>query len=153
MVLCFFLLINWSSYAQTKEDLKFIIETNPVNGKEKKKGNKFFANESSEIKLGILGAIRFYQLFISTQDVPVCNFTLSCSRFGVSAIKKYGFFYGILMTSDRLQRCNGLGRRYYHADLKTGLAVDYPIDYYYLWHNLDEQKALASDIHNNKDKD
>ncbi|NIA29052.1 MAG: membrane protein insertion efficiency factor YidD [Actinobacteria bacterium] len=74
-----------------------------------------------------MGCIRFYQLFISSQDIPVCNFTPSCSKFGMAAIKKYGVFYGGLMTFDRLQRCNGLGRKYYPIHPVTDKSYD-PIE-------------------------
>ncbi len=53
-----------------------------------------------------LGAIIIYQKIISPQAGGVCNFTPSCSGFGLEAIKKYGAIEGILMTSDRLQRCH-----------------------------------------------
>ena len=53
-----------------------------------------------------LGAIIIYQKIISPQAGGVCNFTPSCSGFGLEAIKKYGVIEGILMTSDRLQRCH-----------------------------------------------
>lgn len=53
-----------------------------------------------------LGAIIIYQKIISPQQGGVCNFTPSCSQFGLQAIKKYGIVEGILMTSDRLQRCH-----------------------------------------------
>ncbi|MFH1860191.1 MAG: membrane protein insertion efficiency factor YidD [bacterium] len=53
-----------------------------------------------------LGAIIIYQRIISPQQGGVCNFTPSCSQFSLQAIKKYGISKGILMTSDRLQRCH-----------------------------------------------
>ncbi len=61
----------------------------------------------SEIKLFLLGSVKLYQTVISSQDMSVCNFTPSCSHFSVQALQKAGFLKGLLLTSDRLQRCNG----------------------------------------------
>lgn len=52
--------------------------------------------------------IRLYQTVVSSQDAPSCNFYPSCSHFGMDAIRKAGFIKGTLLTSDRLQRCNGI---------------------------------------------
>lgn len=47
-----------------------------------------------------------YRNTLSKVRGPVCNFTPSCSRFSQEAIQKYGFAKGLLMTTDRLQRCS-----------------------------------------------
>jgi Uncharacterized conserved protein len=51
--------------------------------------------------------IRLYQFFLSDIQPDVCNFRndISCSKFGRKAVERYGI-WGILMASDRLQRCN-----------------------------------------------
>ena len=108
------------------------MKNNPIDTKEEKEAFNFTLNEASEVKLAFMGLIRLYQLFISSQDKNVCIFTFSCSRFGMEAVRKYGIFFGTLMSSDRIQRCNGIGRRYYPIDFETGLSVDFPIDNYYL---------------------
>lgn len=125
-------LLNVSAFSQFKDELTFIINHSPATAERKVKSLSLFKNETSELKLAFLGVIRFYQLFISSQVKPVCNFTLSCSRFAMSAIEKYGIFHGSLMASDRIQRCNGLGRRYYQMDPQTGLSIDYPVEDYFL---------------------
>ncbi|MBN2357699.1 membrane protein insertion efficiency factor YidD [candidate division KSB1 bacterium] len=78
-----------------------------------------------------MAMIRFYQLFISSQqnNQSVCIFTPSCSRFGLRAIKKYGLLQGILMTSDRLQRCHGFAGKYYQRPNQNGKYPD-PIERY-----------------------
>ncbi len=86
----------------------------------------------SELKMFLLGLIRFYQKFISSQDADSCMFTVSCSHFSFYAIKHYGPFWGILMTLDRIQRCNGMGYIYYNIDIYKNKAIDYPIQLYYL---------------------
>jgi len=83
--------------------------------------------ETSESRLLMMSLIRAYQLILSAQDVPTCNFHPSCSRFGFQALKKYGVIQGFLMTSDRVQRCNFF--KYGHYPLKNGYFED-PIDRY-----------------------
>jgi putative membrane protein insertion efficiency factor len=83
-----------------------------------------------EVPMVLTGLIRIYQVLVSSQDTQSCTFTLSCSRFGMEAIRKHGAFYGVLITADRLERCNGFGRGYYPVDPATGLSVDYPTEQY-----------------------
>lgn len=80
-------------------------------------------------EISIVGSllIRGYQLVISTQDEPSCNFTPSCSHFAQQAITKYGFCTGSLMATDRLTRCNGKRGGLYSIDPATGLNID-PIE-------------------------
>jgi len=77
----------------------------------------------AEWKLPALGAIRAYQLFLSSQDAPSCPFHPSCSRFGRQAIRRHGV-QGLLMTSDRVLRCNGIGLERYPLDPRTGKRDD-----------------------------
>ena len=63
--------------------------------------------ETSCVRLACVGSIRFYQKWIS----PIggsnrCGFSPSCSAFGYQAIQEQGAAVGILMTADRLTRCN-----------------------------------------------
>ena len=125
------LFVNFS-FAQTKEELEFILKTNPIDIQQEKKQKDNVFQKVSEPKLIATGMIRLYQLFISTQDIPACNFQMSCSRFGMASIQKYGVFFGILMTADRLLRCNGIGKKYYPLEFKSNLAIDYPVETYYL---------------------
>lgn len=117
--------------AQLQNELKFIASHNPlvVSGKE---SHSFDWQQTNELKLLTLSAIRFYQLFISSQQnkTRVCIFTPSCSHFGQSAIQKYGILFGILMTSDRLQRCHGFGKRDYPIHSETR-KFDDPIEKYH----------------------
>lgn len=133
LLLIFLLICNFSAFTQLAEEFNFIIKSNPIIFIEGKKHFPLTLEEISEVKLVCLGLIRAYQLFISSQqnNLEICTFTPSCSRFGMSAIKKYGVFYGILMTSDRLQRCYGLNRKYYPIHPKTGKCYD-PIEPHYL---------------------
>ena len=76
--------------------------------------------------------IHAYQLIISSQDTKSCIFTVSCSRFAQEAIKKFGAIYGILMISDRLQRCNALGKKFYQTDTENEFVIDFPISSYFI---------------------
>ncbi|MBN1350542.1 membrane protein insertion efficiency factor YidD [candidate division KSB1 bacterium] len=119
--------------AGLQDELNFIRANNPVvkSADGEKRAKNF--EETSEIKLVFLGMIRLYQIFISSQqnNQSVCTFTPSCSRFGFAAIKTYGPFYGVLMTSDRLLRCHGFSRGVYPIHKHTGKFSD-PIELYYL---------------------
>jgi len=53
----------------------------------------------------LLTSIKLYQHTMSKTQGDVCNFEPSCSRFAYQSIKKYGL-QGLLMTADRLERCN-----------------------------------------------
>jgi putative membrane protein insertion efficiency factor len=70
----------------------------------------------SELGLAGSGFIRLYQILVSSQDSPACNFTPSCSRFAAAAIGKAGFIKGTLLGADRLLRCHRWTKRQY---LKT----------------------------------
>ncbi|MBO7187180.1 MAG: membrane protein insertion efficiency factor YidD [Clostridia bacterium] len=47
--------------------------------------------------------IKFYQKHISKHD---CKYIPSCSQYTLEAIKKHGFFYGIILGVWRILRCN-----------------------------------------------
>jgi len=94
--------------------------------KEKQENLSFIISETSGIKLSALWFIRFYQNFISSQhdNKQMCTFIPSCSRFGIDAIKSYGIPRGVLLISDRLQRCNNIGGWNYAVDLRTKKRLD-----------------------------
>ena len=127
----FLLVLNSVIYGEIASELNFIVKHNQVELAKERELSTFTFTEINELKTASMGLIRIYQLFISSQDISACTFTPSCSRFGMSAIKKYGVFYGILMTSDRLQRCYGFNRKYYPIHPKTGKCFD-PIEPHYL---------------------
>ena len=132
-IIIFIMLSYFNCYAQKQAGLAFIIRSNPMHVQKKTRGVHKNFTETSEIKLFGMCLIRFYQLFISTQDMPVCNFTPSCSQFGMQSIRKYGFLRGLILASDRLQRCHGSSRRYfpryYTLDERTGRLFD-PVENY-----------------------
>jgi uncharacterized protein len=52
-------------------------------------------------------ALKSYRLILSEQISAGCEYLPSCSIFSLIAIKQFGTIRGILLTSDRLTRCNG----------------------------------------------
>ncbi len=69
--------------------------------------NENQAVETSCVKLVFLGAIRLYQKRVSSIGGPDrCGFRPSCSAYGYMAIEEEGPMIGLLMTADRLTRCN-----------------------------------------------
>ncbi len=117
------------AFANEATDLAFIHKVNPMTTPKPQEVVRFNPQETSELKLAATGLIRLYQKFISSQDGPSCGFTPSCSRFGMACIQEYGVFRGILLTADRLIRCNGSQSRHYHKDNVTGKYIDPVSDY------------------------
>lgn len=64
----------------------------------------------NEIDIAVSSVFLFYKTFISSQDMPTCIFTPSCSEYAVQAFRQKGLFIGWLSTFDRLSRCHGLAR-------------------------------------------
>jgi putative membrane protein insertion efficiency factor len=116
-----------SCFAAPDPGLAFILAHNPI-GKapdtKEPRGAGF--DVTNEVTVYGMLLVRFYQLVLSPQTPPSCNFSPSCSQFGLMAIKKYGFFLGILMASDRLQRCNGRSLEHYPIYPPTGKRYDPP---------------------------
>ena len=133
-ILTCFISLSLVSLSEAKDRLEFLKEVNPIIREEKEERSISLLDfkETSEIKIAFSGLIRFYQICLSSQDVPSCNFTLTCSRFTAKAIQEYGAVHGFLMASDRLQRCFGASRKYYPRDPETGYAIDYPVEAYYI---------------------
>ena len=133
IVVCAAILLNAalpcrSSSAQESTELGFILSCNPIEiAPEAAKARVHLSTPG--VKTLLVGAIRFYQLFISTQDAPSCNFVPSCSRFGVETIRRLGVIRGILLTSDRLQRCNSVSTSRYQIDHISGRLMD-PAQFY-----------------------
>jgi putative component of membrane protein insertase Oxa1/YidC/SpoIIIJ protein YidD len=77
---------------------------------------------------GILGLLlSFYKKFISSQDGETCSFNQSCSHFSAWAVREKGLFTGVLLTADRLTRCNGIKPDRYKRDSISGKNIDdYP---------------------------
>ena len=60
----------------------------------------------STLRSALLGSVHFFQKWISPIDGPRCSFSPTCSQFGYEAVHDHGSFLGVVMTADRLMRCN-----------------------------------------------
>jgi putative membrane protein insertion efficiency factor len=58
------------------------------------------------MRILFLGAIDLYRKYVSPISGPRCGFYPSCSAFGRRAVSEYGVLRGVMMTGDRLTRCN-----------------------------------------------
>lgn len=110
-------LIVCESFADSKQithDIDLILKYHNIS----KTSHYIETNKSkeniSEINFFAIGIIKLYQTVISSQDVPACNFTPSCSRFALDAIHKGGFVKGLLLGTDRLLRCHYFSVKFYH---------------------------------------
>ncbi|MDE0184775.1 MAG: membrane protein insertion efficiency factor YidD [Candidatus Poribacteria bacterium] len=124
-----FVFLVFPTPADEAADLAFIRKANPISTLKPQEAVRFNLQETSELKLTAAGLIRLYQKFISSQDGPACNFVPSCSRFGMGCIQEYGMLRGLLLTSDRLLRCNGTGSTHHYKDETTGKYIDPVLDY------------------------
>ncbi len=126
--------------ADERDCLRFIVRLNPVPADaggapgasaarvahhQTPADDRLFA-QTSELTLAGASLIRFYQLFISPQDASACPFEPTCSEYAKQAVYTYGFAAGVVMAADRLQRCHGLGGRFYPRDPDSGRLIDPP---------------------------
>jgi putative membrane protein insertion efficiency factor len=56
--------------------------------------------------LALIGLILLYRRFVSPFTPPSCRFTPTCSRYGIDALHRYGFFKGSWLAFWRVLRCN-----------------------------------------------
>jgi putative membrane protein insertion efficiency factor len=70
------------------------------------------------------GAIRFFQEYISPVDGDRCQFSPTCSAFGRQSLRTHGPWLGLLMTTDRLMRCNYWTDAMTYPQLPNGRLVD-----------------------------
>ncbi len=50
--------------------------------------------------------IHFYRKFISPLKPPCCKYYPTCSQYAVTAIERFGIFYGSWLALKRIIRCN-----------------------------------------------
>jgi putative membrane protein insertion efficiency factor len=62
--------------------------------------------ETSAVRIAMLDAIHFYRSIISPTQGERCGFYPSCSTFGMHAVQHYGPLQSVMITADRLTRCN-----------------------------------------------
>jgi putative membrane protein insertion efficiency factor len=113
-------------FGDERSSLRFIVTNNPVTHPEKTRAGENIFSQTSELKLIGSALVRFYQVFISPQDIPSCPFSPTCSEYAKLAIAKYGLLAGCLMAADRYSRCNGLSARFYPVDASSNRLIDPP---------------------------
>lgn len=84
-----------------------------------------FMESTNEIDITVSALFLFYKTFISSQDMPTCIFTPSCSEYTVQSMRENGIFIGWLSSFDRLSRCHGLVKPSdYYYDIKKNRFYD-----------------------------
>jgi putative membrane protein insertion efficiency factor len=134
-LLFLFLLITFCCSAQKsnfKSDIEFInkqlsqIPKNPVSR------SYIYKNESSILKkinpvglfLGV--SLYLYQNSLSKHFSADCLYTPGCSEFSKQAIKEFGVLKGVLLTADRLNRCNRIAAQDLKPYIRDPVTNRYP---------------------------
>lgn len=79
------------------------------------------------VALSLGGLMYVYQRFVSPQLPSECLYVPSCSGFSRELINDFGILGGVVLTSDRLMRCNRLAAMDVHpilVDEKIGKVVE-----------------------------
>lgn len=121
-----------------KNDRAFLysLSNEKIHAQQEKQEAMLPQNEISDLKIVSFFLIRLYQKFISSQQNNVCVFYPSCSHYGAESIQRFGFFYGVLLTADRMERCNQFAQYYgYRYDPAKNKLIDpvvtFPLDDFY----------------------
>jgi len=73
------------------------------------------------------GSLYFYQNVLSKHISADCLYMPSCSEYSKQAIRKSGLFHGVILTIDRLNRCNIISAqdlKHYHKNEMTNRYPD-----------------------------
>ncbi|WP_394355937.1 membrane protein insertion efficiency factor YidD [Adlercreutzia shanghongiae] len=73
--------------------------------RERARLKKLFTSIKRLPTLIAVGLIMFYRMAISPLLLPACRFVPSCSEYGLTAFKRYGFRKGFVLTAKRILRC------------------------------------------------
>lgn len=126
-VLVVAILLAQPAFGDEPPGLSFVLEHNPpvreARYSEPKGVEPAGAGDASLLAFAL---IRLYQVFLSPQTPPACNFYPSCSQYGLLSVQRYGVIVGMLMAADRLLRCNGRGLAAYPLHRETGRRYDPP---------------------------
>ena len=82
--------------------------------------------------ISALLGLQFYKTFLSSDLGSSCRFSPTCSAFGAEIIKHCGVWPGLLLTADRLIRCNPeaeFDNCEHLIDRETGIIYDEVTDY------------------------
>ena len=96
---------SFMSYGQELPDSVYL-KTLFIPEDHTEKYSTYLMNSESEMEVILSFCYLFYKEFISSQDVDVCVFQPSCSKYTIEAIEKKGAIIGLLEGFDRLLRCH-----------------------------------------------
>jgi uncharacterized protein len=119
-------------FGSDASDIAFLCSLPNISQKNEEKEHVFFfpKYEESELRMLAYLIIGCYQNFISSQQYNICAFEPSCSHYGQRAVNKYGFIRGLIVTADRLERCNPYAVTYgYSMDPVTNKLIDPVVDF------------------------
>lgn len=100
--LLLFFLLFWDLHVNAQQyDFSFIEEKNKVTEMPKTK-------PTGMVRKFLYGGIRVYQILFSESISSECLYHPTCSRFGHEALQLYNPIKAVLITMDRVSRCNRL---------------------------------------------
>ena len=70
-------------------------------------------NVSNIPSLLVIGLIKLYRFAISPLLPATCRFIPTCSEYGLTALKRFGFFRGLYLMCRRILRCRPHGGQGY----------------------------------------
>ena len=89
-------------------------------------------HQINPIVILLKGAMYFYQNSLSQQLSKQCPYEITCSNFAKESIKEFGLIKGIIISTDRIMRCNRISLfDVFPLDYnpETNKIVDYPSRY------------------------
>ncbi|GEM_PF-1136690 len=92
--------------------------------------------EENPVSEGLIILFRFYQKILSPIDGPKCPYYPTCSQFGIESVRRYGFFWGLLMLFNRQMReyPNLVKDKWFPLVVKYGVLRVYdPPERAYIW--------------------
>ena len=119
--------------AQPSQDIVLIKQYHAAISSPISTGNAGYEmNRAASTPSILSGMISFYQQFISSQDIPSCVFTPSCSHYAQDCLHAFSLPKALLLISDRLQRCNKIRpkEKLYRFDFRQSRFVDPADDFY-----------------------
>jgi putative component of membrane protein insertase Oxa1/YidC/SpoIIIJ protein YidD len=131
LLILLFLFVSISCYGQIdqfKSDLKSIskslssTQTDPFKRPYIYNGEQSLIKKINPVNILIGGTLYVYQNVLSKHISADCLFTPSCSEFSKQAIRECGLLRGVLLSIDRVNRCNRIAAqdlRNYNVDEKT----------------------------------
>lgn len=121
IIICLIFFVSNKIYSQSIEEIESVKNIYKITDKKEYKLN---FNQENEYNLLLNIFFSGYKNFISPYDFQKCSFYPSCSVYAIESIEKKGFIIGILNTTDRLTRCNGLSPELYPKYQNGNLLYD-----------------------------